>query len=134
VIKDGDTPTTHLPDKFVDFFAMLCQSAPDGPPTTVKPQQFVWETLVLNIEPRNALPEHGMTASGSIEITVVWADNSTTVRVACDVPVPLWHSVPLAHRLALACQCHANYHLISGAAYDDVSADSNACDYRVSTA
>ena len=30
--------------------------APDGPPTTPARRRFVWETVVLNVEPRGGVP------------------------------------------------------------------------------
>lgn len=77
---DVDALDDPLPEKFVEFYALLCQSSHDCPRAACQPQRFVWETLVLNIEPAAALPKRECDiAFGSAEIAVIWANNSTQV-------------------------------------------------------
>eukprot|EP00038_Savillea_parva_P004093 m.133992 g.133992 ORF g.133992 m.133992 type:complete len:730 (-) comp11373_c0_seq2:1685-3874(-) len=96
-------PDSALPEKFVEFFALLCQSAPNHLPPTVRPERFVWETLVLNIVPKDTLPSKSTTMpTKTTAITVVWAANSSQLtEMAQRIQTPAVIVCPLPDGLYL---------------------------------
>jgi len=125
--------SAHLPEKFVEFFALLCQSAPGAPHAKVGPHRFVWETVVLNVQPRDELPDPDE-SSDATQLAVVWAANSTQLTamsqriqvpaiIVCPLPDGLYltsvysgaerapallmHAIPLSGRILHEMMCRA---------------------------